>query len=407
MKPAFPSLPLKRVLIDSEAFDPWLVAALVSLVCLGMVMVTSASLPLATRYHGDGLYYLKRQVLVMGAGLGAAAILFRIGLERVMQHSKLVLVVAIILLVAVYVPGLGRRVNGAARWVNFGFFTLQASEFAKLAFIIYLAGYVVRFRDQLEKNFSGFVKPLMVLVVFAGLLLGEPDMGTTAVLAGTFAAMLWLGGLPVWIVALFAMVGSAALALLVRIEPYRMARFVTYRDPWVDERGSGYQLTQSLIAFGRGEWWGVGLGNGIQKHFYLPEVHTDFIFAVIGEELGLAGVLCVLSLFLFLIWRLFRVGARAEASGLLYGANLVYGIAALIGIEAFFNMGVSMGALPTKGLTLPFISYGNNSNFVLLCALGLVFRVAWDSRPVRAVAAPAAPDPAVPEPANGLEQARV
>ena len=387
MKQALPRLPVKRVLVESGAFDPWLIAALVALICLGLVMVTSASLPIATRYHGDGLYYLKRQLLVMGSGILAAGLFFRMGLERLMRHSKLLLCIAIILLIAVYVPGLGRRVNGASRWVNFGLFTIQASEFAKLAFIIYLAGYVVRFREQLEKSFSGFVKPLVVLIIFALLLLGEPDMGTTAVLAGTFAAMLWLGGLPVWIVALFAVLGSASLALLVWIEPYRMARLVTYMDPWEHERGSGYQLTQSLIAFGRGEWWGVGLGNGIQKHFYLPEVHTDFIFAVIGEELGLAGVLCVLALFLFLVWRLFRVGARAEAAGIPYGANLVYGFAALIGIEAFINMGVSMGALPTKGLTLPFISYGNNSNFVLCCALGLIFRVAWDSRPRQAPAA--------------------
>ena len=395
MRVALPRLPVKRVLVDSGAFDPWLVAALVALICLGLVMVTSASLPIATRFHGDGLYYLKRQLLVMVAGAGAAAVLFRFGLERLMQHSKLVLCIALILLVAVYVPGLGRRVNGSLRWVNLGLFTIQASEFAKLAFIVYLAGYVVRFRDQLESSFKGFIKPLVVLFIFGALLMGEPDMGTTVVLAGTFAAMLWLGGLPVWIVGLFAIAGSAFMALLVKIEPYRMTRFVTYLDPWVDERGKGYQLTQSLIAFGRGEWWGVGLGNSIQKHFYLPEVHTDFIFAVIGEELGLAGVLCVLSLFLFLVWRLFRVGARAEAAGLSYGANLVYGFAALIGIEAFINMGVSMGALPTKGLTLPFISYGNNSNFILCCAFGLIFRVAWDSRPQRESAA-RAPVPASP-----------
>ena len=359
--------------------DFWLVAALVTLIALGLVMVASASISIAARSHGFELYYFVRQLeaLTLGAVLGYG--LFRLGLTRLMHWSSTGLLVGFALLIAVLVPGLGHKVNGSMRWVSLGYFTVQASEIAKLAIIVYLAAYLVRYRTQVEESLWGFAKPLFVLTLVAGLLLCEPDLGTTVVLATTVLIMVWLGGVPVRTYLGPAIAVPFLVYGLIVIEPYRLQRMLTFQRPWEHELTSGYQLTQSLIAFGRGEWLGVGLGNSVQKLFYLPEVHTDFIFAVIGEELGFVGTLLVILLYLFLIWRIFLVGARAEQVGLAYGANLAYGFATLIGVEAYINIGVNMGFLPTKGLTLPFISYGSNSTTVLCCAIAIVLRVSYES----------------------------
>lgn len=363
----------------SPAVDFWLVAALVTLIALGLVMVTSASIAIAARSHGFELYYFVRQLaaLALGAALGYG--LFRLGLTRLMHWSSTGLLVSLALLIAVLVPGLGHKVNGSMRWVSFGYFTVQASEIAKLAIIVYTAAYLVRYRTQVEESLWGFLKPVSVLLLVAGLLLCEPDLGTTVVLAITVLVMVWLGGVPVQTFLSAATAVPFLVYGLIIVEPYRFQRLLTFQRPWEHELTSGYQLTQSLIAFGRGEWLGMGLGNSVQKLFYLPEVHTDFIFAVIGEELGFVGTLLVILLYLFLIWRIFLVGARAEQVGLAYGANLAYGFATLIGVEAYINIGVNMGFLPTKGLTLPFISYGSNSTIVLCCAIAIVLRVSYES----------------------------
>ncbi|MSQ68203.1 MAG: putative lipid II flippase FtsW [Gammaproteobacteria bacterium] len=394
MNPATPAPVPARAMAASLPVDFWLLAALATLICLGLVMVASASISIAARGHGFELYYFVRQLeaLTLGGALGYG--LFRLGLTRLMQWSSTGLLIGLALLIAVLVPGLGHKVNGSMRWVSFGYFTVQASEVAKLAIIVYLAAYLVRHRTQVEEKLWGFIKPLCVLAVIAGLLLCEPDMGTTVVLTATVLIMVWLGGVPL---RTFLAPASAAPFLiygLIKIEPYRWQRVLTFQNPWEHELTSGYQLTQSLIAFGRGEWLGTGLGNSVQKLFYLPEVHTDFIFAVIGEELGFVGTLLVIFLYLFFVWRMFLVGARAEEAGLPYGANLAYGFATLIGVEAYINIGVNLGFLPTKGLTLPFISYGSNSTIVLCCALAIVLRVSYETRVSAQIPAP---PPAPPE----------
>lgn len=379
-------------------FDLWLIVALVALVSLGLVMVTSASISIAARNQSHELYYFWRQLGAFGLGGLLGYWVFRQPLERWQRLSGFALIIGIAMLVAVLLPGIGHEVNGSMRWLNTGLFTIQASEPVKLAVIVYVAGYLVRHQAQVQRDFVGFIKPVLVLTGVAGLLLLEPDFGAAAVLFSTTLGMLFMGGVPVlrflgWGVAALVMLASLAV-----LAPYRMQRLMTFRDPWSDPFDTGFQLTQALIAFGRGEWTGVGLGNSVQKLFYLPEVHTDFIFAVVGEELGLVGTVSVIGLFVFFVWRILHVGGRAEQAGLRFGANIAYGIALLIGLEAFVNIGVNMGILPTKGLTLPFISYGSNSTVMLCCAIALVFRVAYETSPPprRASAVPAAtPGPEV------------
>lgn len=382
-------------------FDLWLIVALVALVSLGLVMVTSASISIAARNQSHELYYFWRQLGAFGLGGLLGYWVFRQPLDRWQRLSGFALIIGIAMLVAVLLPGIGHEVNGSMRWLNTGLFTIQASEPVKLAVIVYVAGYLVRHQAQVQRDFVGFIKPVLVLTGVAGLLLLEPDFGAAAVLFSTTLGMLFMGGVPVlrflgWGVAALVMLASLAV-----LAPYRMQRLMTFRDPWSDPFDTGFQLTQALIAFGRGEWTGVGLGNSVQKLFYLPEVHTDFIFAVVGEELGLVGTVSVIGLFVFFVWRILHVGGRAEQAGLRFGANIAYGIALLIGLEAFVNIGVNMGILPTKGLTLPFISYGSNSTVMLCCAIALVFRVAYETSPPprRASAVPAAT--AAPEVGHG------
>lgn len=383
-------------------FDPVLLIALAAIVALGVVMVTSASMALATRNHGEAFFYIKRHLFALLIGGAVGALCYRLGLDRIRAYSVWGLFGALLLLVLVLVPGLGHRVNGAWRWLSIGGLTVQASELAKLAIIVYLAGYLVRHQDEVRTRLRGFLKPVALLVLLAALLLMEPDLGTTIVLTATALGMILLAGAPIPTFIAVGMMSGCAVGALIWLEPYRLARMLSFRDPWPHVGSTGYQLAQSLIAFGRGEWFGVGLGNGVQKLFYLPEVHTDFIFAVIGEELGLVGTVAVIGLFLLLVWRIFRVGARAERRGHPYAANLTYGIALLVGLEAFINIGVNMGFLPTKGLTLPFISYGNNSTIVMCVAIALVLRAAEESAPSsrRSQEAVDAPAPETPEVAH-------
>jgi cell division protein FtsW len=283
----------------------------------------------------------------------------------------------------VLVPGVGREVNGSMRWLALGPLTLQASEPAKLAVIVYIAGYLVRHQMHVRTEFIGFGKPIGVVTIIAGLLLLEPDFGAAVVLFATTLGMLFLGGVPLRRFFAWGMVAVAALGSLAVLAPYRMQRLMAFRDPWSDPFNTGFQLTQALIAFGRGEWFGVGLGNSVQKLFYLPEVHTDFIFAVIGEELGLVGACVVIALFTALFVRILYIGGQAENSQQTFAAYVTYGIGLLIAIEAFVNIGVNMGILPTKGLTLPLISYGSNSTVMLCMALALVMRVSYETRALR------------------------
>ncbi len=284
------------------------------------------------------------------------------------------------LLALVFVPGLGREANGAMRWVGVGPLSLQTSEFMKLFMVLYMAGYVVRRQMEVALTVWGFIKPLILLLAACALIMLQPDFGTTAVLLATAFGLLFLAGAPLWQFGLLILLAAGALGALVYVSPYRMARVTAFLNPWEQARDAGYQLTQALIAFGRGEWTGVGLGNGIQKQFYLPEAHTDFIMAVIGEEFGLLGSLTVILLFGLFVWRAFAIGRRAERRGARYAAYVAWGLGLWIGMQAFINIGVNMGLLPTKGLTLPFISYGSNSLIVCCMAVGMLARIQRENR---------------------------
>ena len=360
--------------------DTWLLGAVVALLALGLVMVASASVSLADRQFGQPFHYSIRQFLFVGAGLAAAAAVMRTRLLYWEKGGVVLLIIGIALLVTVLIPGVGRQVNGSTRWLHFGIFNLQASELVKLFVIVYLAGYLVRRGEEVRNSIKGFLKPLAILTVLSVLLLLEPDFGSTAVMFATALGMMFLGGVRLWeFFALLAVV-VAAMTGLALSSPYRLERLTTFLNPWADPFDSGFQLTQALIAIGRGEWAGVGLGGSIQKLFYLPEAHTDFLFAVLAEELGLLGVVSVIALFTLVVWRSFVIAYRAEQSGNRFAGYLAYGIGMWIGLQAFINMGVNMGALPTKGLTLPLMSYGGSSIIVMCIAAALLLRVDYETR---------------------------
>lgn len=370
-------------MLETWPYDFWFSALVVVLTLLGLVMVTSASIAIAARSGGDELHYLWRQLGAIGVGAFVGVGILNTQLSALRRASAALLIVAIVLLAAVLIPGVGREVNGSMRWLALGPFTLQASEPAKLAVIVYMAGYLVRHQAQVRADFIGFMKPIGVVTLVAGLLLLEPDFGAAVVLFATILGMLFLGGVPMGRFLAWGIVALASLSSLAVLAPYRMKRLMAFRDPWSDPFDTGFQLTQALIAFGRGEWLGVGLGNSVQKLFFLPEVHTDFIFAVIGEELGLIGACIVIGLFTLLFIRIIYIGGQAESAGQPFAAYLVYGIGFLIAIEAFVNIGVNLGILPTKGLTLPLISYGSNSMVMLCAAIAVVLRVSFETRAQR------------------------
>lgn len=372
---ALPSRGLK----GGPQIDGVLLALVLAIVLLGLVMVTSASISIASREGGFPLAYLQRQFILTLSGLACGAVLFCIRPEVLERNSTVLLALAGALLVIVLVPGLGHVVNGSRRWIRFAGFNFQASEAARVLVLIYIASYAVRREAELRDTFKGLMKPLGVLLAFALLLLMEPDFGAATVLVVTGFGLLFLAGARLrWVIALTC--GLAALgAMAVLLVPYRMRRLMTFLDPWADPFNSGFQLTQSLIAIGRGEWFGVGLGASVQKLFYLPEAHTDFLFAVLAEELGLVGVAVTLLLFLGLVWRVFYVARLASDAGLKFQSYLAATFGLWLGIQAFINIGVNMGALPTKGLTLPLMSYGRSSAIVTLAWFGIVMRVYHDA----------------------------
>lgn len=353
---------------------PLLFAALV-LLGLGLVMVASASLH---RIGEAPFYYVNRHLVAIGLGLLGALIISRVPVTLWERSGTLLYFIGLLLLALVLVPGVGREANGATRWIPLGAFNLQSSEFMKLFMVIYIAGYLVRRQLEVAHSIWGFVKPMLLLVIACSLIMVQPDFGTTTVLLATAMGMLFLGGVPVWQFTILIGLAGSALVGLVLVSPYRLQRVTAFLDPWADVENSGYQLAQALIAFGRGEWFGVGLGNGIQKQFYLPEAHTDFLMAVIGEEFGLLGTLVVISLFAVIVWRSFRIGARAEAHSRRFSAYVAYGFGLWIGMQAFINIGVNVGLLPTKGLTLPFMSYGGNSIIVAILVVAILLRIDYE-----------------------------
>lgn len=367
-------------------YDLWLIGAAATLLAIGLVMVVSTSVSIAERRELDPLYYFWRQLIGAGLGVVVAAVIARTPLSVFDRSSTTLLFLTIILLVAVLVPGLGREVNGSMRWIGLGPVSVQASEVAKLAVVIYLAAYLVRHNQHVRRSFLGFIKPIGVLTIIGALFVVEPDFGAAVVLFATGLGMLFLAGVPILRFTFWGCAALAALGCLSMLAPYRVQRLMTFMDPWSDPFNSGFQLTQALIAFGRGEWLGVGLGNSVQKLFYLPEVHTDFVFAVIGEEVGLIGTASTIALFMFLVWRIFYIGGAAERANLMFAAYLTYGIGHLVGLQAFVNIGVNMGLLPTKGLPLPFLSYASNNLVVTCAAIGLVLRAGYEARTLRGAA---------------------
>lgn len=359
--------------------DQKLVFGVAALLTLGVLMVFSASIALADKTMGNAYHYGIRQAIYMLMGMGLMSFMLFIPVRAWEKSGVPLLILGYALLVLVLIPGIGKTVNGSSRWLNFGIMNVQASEPARLCVFIYLAGYLVRRQEKVQESVKGFLLPLFLLGLGCVLLLLEPDFGSSAVMMATALGMLFLAGARLWqFVALLA-VCAGALALVAVASPYRMARLTSFLNPWADPFDSGFQLTQSLIAIGRGNWFGQGLGSSVQKLFYLPEAHTDFVFAVYAEEFGLLGVAALVALFGFVVFRIMFVGLKAERRGETFGAYLCYGIAIWVGLQAFLNMGVNMGILPTKGLTLPLMSYGGSSLLVMLAAMALVLRVSFEN----------------------------
>ncbi len=364
------------------SMDMPLLVVTLSLLCLGWVMVTSASLDYAFQTTGDTFYFAKRHGVYVLLSIGAGAVVLTVPYDRWRQVDTKFLLFAVVLLMLVLVPGLGRRVNGSQRWIGLGFMTLQVSEIAKWASMVFFSGYLVRHSEQMGSSLWTFIRPFIVLGFLAVLLLAEPDFGATVVIGAATMSLLFLAGLPMKLFVPLLVMALGGGGVLAVTESYRLARLLAFVDPWEESvmYGSGYQLTQSLIAIGRGEWLGVGLGNSVQKLFYLPEAHTDFVFSIWAEEAGLAGCVAIISLFGAMVWRIFIVARTAAARGEKFGALVAMGMAFLVAFQSFVNMGVASGLLPTKGLTLPFISYGGSSLMISAAMAAMVLRLSYENR---------------------------
>jgi len=366
--------------------DLTVLLAATGLLLFGFIMVTSASSEVAARNYGHPLYLaIKHGIFLVLGGLGLlSALVLPI---RVWQRLGWALyALSIALLVLVMIPGIGHEVNGATRWIPLGFFTLQGSEFVKLFTVVFLAAYLAKPGAKFQDKLSAYLLPLGLTGILVGLLLLQPDFGACVVLMSAALAMMFFSGAPMRYFLPTLLGGGAIVVLLVVLQPYRLARLISFTDPWAHQFGGGYQLTQALIAIGRGEWFGLGLGNSVQKLFFLPEAHTDFLFSIIVEELGIVGATFVLLGFTVLVIQGLLIGKRCYQAGFTFHGNLASGIALLIGVQALINLGVNLGLLPTKGLTLPLMSFGGNSLVVTLVMIGLLLRLDWECR-----LAPAAP----------------
>ena len=356
--------------------DLTLLALGATLLAIGLVAITSASVGYAEAHHGNMWYLSQRHGVYLAIALSAGAICYQVPTEFWHRTSWLALLLTSLLLIVVLVPGVGKSVNGSQRWLALGSMTLQPSELAKAAMILFLSSYLVRQGEALRESWQGLMRPMMILGMVAVLLLAEPDFGATVILLATAFGMLFLAGMKLLhLTVLLALTGVLG-TFLIKAAPYRLQRLIAYTDPWSDPFGSGFQLIQSLIAFGRGEWTGVGLGNSVQKLFYLPEAHTDFVFSIWAEETGFVGATLLIAIFFALVVRIFTLGRTALEQDRPYAAYICFGIALMFSGQAFVNMGVSAGLLPTKGLTLPLISYGGTSVIVSCALLGIVLRVA-------------------------------
>lgn len=355
--------------------DPWLLSAATGLLVFGTIMVSSASISLADGSLGQPHFFLNRHLVAVAIGCAGALAAARIPCEVWYRLSGLFLLAAFALLASVFIPGLGHTVNGSARWLSLGPLSLQPSDPARVCLMIYLCSYVVRHHERVCTTLWGFIGPMVVVALACALLLAEPDFGAAAVLTATSLGILFIGGARLSGFIFCFTVAAVSMSALAMSSDYRLQRLLGFLDPWADPFGSGYQLTQSLIAIGHGGWLGVGLGESVQKMLYLPEAHTDFVFAVLYEELGFLGSSLAIVLYGVLVVRALAMGPRAHAVGLPFQALLSSAIGLMLGIQAFINIGVNTGLLPTKGLTLPLMSYGRTSVVITLVCLGLLVRI--------------------------------
>ncbi len=380
------TMPFPARLRTTLKIDPVLMTLVLALLLGGFVILASASISISDSISGNPFFYVQRQLLAAVIGVVAGGVCLFIPMQVWQSLGPLMLFACVALLVLVLIPGIGHEVNGSTRWMRIGFMNLQVSEPARLCLLLYLAGYVVRRNKALREDFMGFLRPMLVLTLICVLLLKQPDFGAALVLLATALVMLFVAGARIRDFLLFFSSAVLAMAALAVTSPYRMKRLTAFLDPWADPYDSGFQLTQSLIAIGRGEWFGVGLGDSVQKLFYLPEAHTDFVFAVFAEEFGLAGSLVLIALFAALLWRVFRLAMRAASAERFFEAYIAIGLGTWLGLQAFINVGVNMGLLPTKGLTLPLISYGRSSLIITMICIGLLLRIhhelAVDAKPV-------------------------
>lgn len=362
----------------SQRIDWPLLCLWLALMSIGLIMVASASVSFAALTYNDAWYFAKRHAIYMVLGIALAIFVAGVPMSVWQRYSGPFLLLTFFLLVVVLIPGIGKKVNGSQRWFSLGVISIQVSEIAKFCAVVFFASFFARRYQELHFGWQGFLKPLLVVGVFVGLLLLEPDFGSSVVLSATVFAMMFIAGVRMLHFLLLIIIGVGGLAAVAILSPYRMQRLITFLDPWADQFNTGYQLTQSLIGFGRGEWFGLGLGNSLQKLFFLPEAHTDFIFAIIAEEFGLIGAIVLLGLFTGLILRIFNIAKQNLAAGKMFAALATFGIAILFSFQVFINMGVSSGLLPTKGLTLPFISYGGSSLLICCVLMAFVMRAQWE-----------------------------
>ena len=380
-------------------YDPVLLGAAAALAALGLVMVASSSMAVAEGLHVGALHFFVRHAVFLALGLALAVAVGRMELRSIERYSHWFPLLSLALLAAVMLPGIGYEVNGARRWLNLGISGFQAVEAVKVFMIVWLASYLVRYRDQVRHGWWGMIKPIGVAGVMVMMLVWQPDFGTAALLCAIVGGMIFLGGVQIKNLVLPFFVVVPLMAVVAMSAPYRVRRVTSFLNPWEDPFNSGFQLTQALIAIGRGEWLGVGLGGSVQKLQYLPEAHTDFIFAVIAEELGFAGVLLIVGLYTLLIGRAFQLGLRAVEMNRHFAGFCAFGVALWIGMQSMVSIGVNLGVLPTKGLTLPLISSGGSSVLMTCVAVGLLLRVSYEvdrtARQVARIRQGAVPPPAM------------
>ena len=368
---------------DYLSYDRSLLFATIALLIVGLLMVATTSIAISEQRYGQPFHYLLHQLLYGGIGVVLAVAVLANRVQRWQQAAFWLLLLSFVLLILVLIPGIGHQVNGSRRWLGLGPIGGQVSEAVKLFFIVYLSDYLVRRREEVLMHPQGFIKPMLLMALIGVLLLREPDFGATVVLTLTVLGMMFLAGVKLRHFLLLILMIAAAFAVLAFSSPYRLQRLTAFLNPWANQFDSGYQLTQSLIAFGRGGWFGVGLGESVQKLFYLPEAHTDFVFAVMAEEFGMLGIFTVLALYALVVVRIFNVARSAERLQFYFASYLCSGIGLWLALQTLVNVGVNAGVLPTKGLTLPLMSYGGSSLIVSCLAIALVLRVDYECKTQR------------------------